>query len=199
MHTDSLIPAARPTLSTILWRLSWPFFLFSFLFAALMAVSWTFLLPRYTLIDVGGTLRDAAQIRAYRSELGTQIAEKEERRRQLVLAVHDPQYETLKQQRRERVSLDELRKALSDHATKITGKEDRVRWSSFDYDPNAKTLHMRGYVGNVETRSMTVLAEFSQSLKSLPFVASATTPSFSREEDPKTGFHSPFDITLSLR
>lgn len=199
MHTETLIHTARPGLSTILWRISWPFFLFSFLFASLMAVSWTFLLPRYTQIDVGGTLRNAAQVKAYRLDLAAQITQKEEQRRQLVLAVHNPQYESLKEHRRERVPLDELRKALKEHGTTITGKEDVVHWGAFTYDPEAKTLRVRGEIRNSGTRSMTVLAQFSQSFTTLPFVAGATTPAFTREEDPKTGFRSPFDITLTLR
>lgn len=207
MQTDQHIPAApalstiegRPSLSTILWRLSWPFFLFSVVFSALMAVSWAFLLPRYTRIEISGTPRSAVQIRAYRAELTSQIATKEEERRQLVLAVHDPQYDALKAHRRNRVSLDDLRTQLEEHAaTPTADKTDVVRWNAFDYDPAGKTLHIRGDIRNVETRSMTVLAEFAQSLKYLPFVASATTPAFTREEDPKTGFRSPFAITLTL-
>jgi len=60
-------------------------------------------------------------------------------------------------------------------------------------------LRIRGEIRNVDTRTMTVLAEFAQSLTSLPAVASATTPTFAREEDSKIGFHSPFDITLTLK
>src|SRR3989338_8119619 len=165
----------RPAVSTILWRLAPPFLLFSVVLAGLMTVSWMFLLPRYTRIDVGGQLRDAAETRAYKAELTVEIATKEEERRQLVLAVHDKQYEALKQDRRDRVSLDNLRKQLTDHATAITGKADAVQWTGFDYDPAGKILKIRGAIQNVGTRSMTVLAEFAQSLTSLPFIKSATT------------------------
>lgn len=188
----------RPGLSTVLWRISWPFFLFSVVLAALLWLSWAFLLPRYTRIDVGGALRSAAEIRTYRSELAAQIAGKEEERRQLVLAVHDPQYDALKEHRRDRVPLDDLRKQLTDHATTITGKENIVHWDSFEYDQEGKTLRIRGDIRNVDTRSMTVLAEFAQSLSELPFVAQSTMPTFSREEGLKIGFRSPFDITLTL-
>jgi len=196
---ETAIPTPRPDPSVILWRIGLPFSIFSAVLALILTVSWVFLLPRYTRIEIGGTLRNAAQIRAYRAELTSQIATKEEERRQLVLAVHDPQYDALKEHRRDRISLDELRTQLTDQAVKITGKEDVVLWHSFAYDPEMKTLRIRGEIRNVDTRTMTVLAEFAQSLTSLPAVASATTPTFAREEDSKIGFHSPFDITLTLK
>lgn len=199
MQTDTHIASARPSFATILWRLSRPFFLFCFVFASLMTVSLAFLLPRYTSIDVGGALRNAAQIRAYRAELTSQIAAKEEERRRLVLAVHDPQYDALKERRRNRVPLAQLRKQLMEHAVKITERENVVHWKYFAYDPEGKTLNVRGEVRNVETRSMTILAALVQSLNHLSFVASVTTPTFTRKEDPKNGPISPFDITLTLR
>lgn len=200
MNTDTNIsPAPRPDLSTILWRLSGPFFLFSGLLASIMALSWTFLLPRYTRIEVGGVLRSAREIRTYKDELTAQIAGKEEDRRQAVLAVHDAQYETLKELRRTHVTLDQLRTMITDAAMKVTGKADVIDFAAFAYDPQMKTLVIRGDVRNVETRSMTVLSQFTQALKDLPLIASATTPAFTREEDPKTGFHSPFEITLTLK
>ena len=196
----NILPAQRrPSLSAVLWHVSWPFFVFSAVLAVLLALSWSLLLPRYTRIEVGGSLRTADDIRLYQQRLTAQIEEKEEGRRQLVLAVHDPQYDELKEQRRSRVPLDDLRAALSELAKKITGKDDAVSWSAFQYDPEGKTLVITGDMHNVGTSSMTMLAQFSQSLKDLPFVASATTPAFTREEDPKTGFHSPFTITLTLK
>lgn len=189
----------RPRLSTVLWHISWPFFLFSLVLAALLTLSWSLLLPRYTRIDVGGKLRGVDDIRRYRQDLTAQISAKEEERRQMVLAVHDPQYDQLKELRRDRMPLDELTAKIMEHAKTVTGKNDTVVFSAFEYDPAARSLTIRGDIRNVGTRSMTVLAEFSLSLKDLPFVASVTTPSFAREEDPKTGFHSPFVITLTLK
>ena len=55
----------RPSLSHVLWHVSWPFFLFSVILALLLMLSWTLLLPRYTRIDVGGKLLTAEQIRQY--------------------------------------------------------------------------------------------------------------------------------------
>ena len=191
--------APRPELSTILWRISWPFFLFCAVLAALLTLSWMLLLPRYTRIDVGGTLRSSTQIKQYKDTLTVQIATKEEERRQAVLAVHDAQYDYLKNDRRGKTSLDTLRKQLTDDAKEVAGKENVIVLNTFDYDAAAKTLKISGDVRNSETRSMTVLAQFAQSLKHLPGIASATTPTFAREEDPTDGPHSPFAITLTLK
>lgn len=199
MNTDiNPPPAPRSDFATILWRFSGPFFLFSGLLAGIMTLSWSLLLPRYTRIDVGGELRSAREIRTYKDALTAQIAGQEEDRRQAVLAVHDAQYEMLKETRRARTPLDDLRKSLSERAAKIAGREGVIVFSAFEYDPGARSLVIRGDVRNSETRSMTILAQFSQSLKNLPFVASATTPAFTREEGP-AGFHSPFEITLTLK
>ncbi len=193
------LPARRPALSTILWSVAWPFFLFSLVLVTLMALSWLLLLPRYTRIDVGGQLRSAEDIRQYRTDLTAQITAKEEERRQSVLAVHDQTYDALKDARRARTPLDELQKKLREHAASLAGKPDAIVFHAFDYDPGKKTLTVQGDIRNVDTRSMTVLAEFSTSLKDLSFVESNTTPAFSREEDKATGFHSPFTITITLK
>lgn len=195
-HDDSA--TGRASLSDILWRFSWPFCFFCFLLAMLMTVSWTLLLPRYTKVKIGGELRNTSQIIAYRATLEAKISSQESERRRLVLAVHDPQYDDLKAGRLGRVPLDELRSRLTEHAVKIAARNDVVLWNSFAYDPEEKMLRIRGSIGNVGVRSMTVLAEFAQSLKSLPFIAKVTTPRFMREEDHKTGFRSPFDITITL-
>lgn len=200
MTNELHFPApVRADLPTLLWQIAWPFCIFSMVLASLMALSWTLLLPRYTRIEVGGTLRSAEEIVRYRESLTADITTKERARRQHIVTVHAPEFETLTQLRQSRVSLDDLRDSLTKHATALTGKEDIVHWTALRYDPEGKSLVLQGDIRNVSTRSMTVLAEFAQSLKDLPFVASATTPSFTREEDPVIGMHSPFTVTLSLR
>ncbi|MSR86806.1 hypothetical protein EXS70_01385 [Candidatus Peribacteria bacterium] len=188
----------RPNLSTLLWHMAWPFLIFSCVLFSLLALSWILLLPRYTRIDVGGQLRTAEGILSYREELTAQITQKEEQRRQLVLAVHDPQFEWLKDQRRARMTLDELNDALVTLAKETTGKDDVVAFTSLQYDPGKRTLAVKGDIRNVGTRSMTALAAYVAAIRTLPFVASTTTPTFTRDEKPD-GFHSPFMLTVTLK
>lgn len=195
IHTET----PRPDAAAILWRMAWPMLIFSAALALLLSLSWALLLPRFARIDVGGQLRSVAEIRTYREALTAQIAAKEEERRQSVLAVRDPLYDELKEERRARPSLDTLRGKLAAHAKTVTGKDDAIVFSAFEYDPDTRTLIVQGDVREVGTRSMTVLAAFALPLKDLPFVAAATTPAFTREEDAVLGPHSPFSITLTLR
>lgn len=187
------------SVTDVLARIAWPLLFFSIVLFGLLALSWTLLLPRYTSIAVGDTLRTPEQLVRYKAELEATIAAKEEDRRKLVLAVHDESYDALKDRRRSRLSILELQDALTDAVKKITNKDGTVQWSGLTYDPDAKTLTVQGDIRNVDTRSMTVLAEFTESLKTLPFVASNTTPVFTRQEDKDIGFHSPFEITITLK
>lgn len=189
----------RPDAAAILWRVAWPLLVFSAALALLFSLSWALLLPRFARIEVGGKLQSIAEIRTYREALTAQIAAKEEGRRQSVLAVHDPAYDMLKEQRRARLSFDALKGKLTEHAKSVTGKDDAIVFSTFDYDPDGRTLATQGDVRNMGTRSMTMLAAFALSLNKLPFIAEATTPAFTREEDAVFGPHSPFSITLTLR
>ncbi len=195
----SLSPAPRPSPCEILWRISAPLCLFCAVLAGLLTLSWTLLLPRYTQIEVGGVLREAREIRQYRDSLTAQVTAREEERKQAVLAVNDPRFEALKKNRRSQVPLDTLRRLLTEHAKSVTGKDNAILWTAFTYEPKKNALVIQGDVRNSGTASMTVLAEFAQSLKTLPFVSATTTPAFTREEDPAIGFHSPFTITLTIK
>lgn len=190
--------APRPSLETILARVAFPFLLFSLVLVSLLSLSWLLLLPRYTSIDVGGKLRSADGIRQYTSKLTAQIATKEEERQQLVLAVHDPQYDALKKERTSRLSLDDVRTELLQLAKAVTGKDDVVHIGALAEDSATQTITLRGDIRNVSTRSMTVLAQFADALKKLSFVSTATTPAFTREEEKTIGLTSPFTITLTL-
>lgn len=188
-----------PQPSAVLLRIGLPFFLFSAVLALLLTASWALLLPRYTRIEVGGEPRTVEELKTFSRTLTAQIAQQEEERRKLVLAVHDPAYTMLKESRRSRVPIDDYRYAIAEHAAKITGKDDAVVITTFAYNPSESRMFLRGDVRNVGLRSMTVLADFSLSLDQLPFVASHTIPSFVREEDERIGTHSPFEITLTLK
>ena len=193
------LPAPRPDFSAVLWRFAWPFLIFSVVLAALLGLSWFFLLPRFTQIAIGGTTRNVGGLKQYKAELTAQIAAAEDNRRQLVLAVHDPQYDALKEERRTRMPLDQVRRLITDHATAFAGKADVIHIDAFTGDSEHNTVTIRGDVRNSGVRSMTVLAGYVTSLKQQPFVAAATTPAFSRDEKPGIGPFSPFTITITLQ
>jgi hypothetical protein len=53
----------------VLARIAWPLLFFSIVLFGLLALSWTLLLPRYTSIAVGDTLRTPEQLVRYKAEL----------------------------------------------------------------------------------------------------------------------------------
>jgi hypothetical protein len=182
---------------TIFWRFSWPFFVFSAMLALLFTLSWAFLLPRYTRVDVGGVAMTGQEIRDAKSTLAAEVSSLESERRSLVLAVTDPSYQALKEHRRDRKSLESVTTAFEVHAKTV--QNGTVHFRSFAYDPDKNALVLRGDIRDAGVSSMTVLAAYAESLKALPGVQSVTTPTFSREEDPKIGLYSPFTITVSFQ
>ena len=197
--TSTPTPAPRPHPSAVLLRIGLPFFLFSAVFALLLTASWAFLLPRYTRIEVGGTPRTVEELKGYAATLTAHIAQKEEERRMLILPIHDPAYDMLKEVRRDRIPIDDYRAKVEEHARQLAGRDDVIMLEEFAYNPAAKRIFLRGDVRNTGLGSMTTLADFALSLDKLPFVASHTIPSFIRTEDEGIGMHSPFEITLTLQ
>jgi hypothetical protein len=183
----------------ILRRIAIPFFLFSATLCGLLVLSWVQLMPRLTRVEVGGKTRDAAQMRGYKVQLAAQIQESEDKRRDFALPLRDADYDMLKEMRSAPLSYEDLRHALFAQAAAIVEHKDAVVIQRIDYAPLAKTVRLTGDVRNVESRSMTVLAEFTESVRQMPFVASVAPPRFERQDDAKTGAHSPFDFTLTLR
>lgn len=197
MSETNLTPPAPVTSPvTIFWRFSWPFFLFTAVLLGIFALSWIFLLPRYTRVEVNGIAMTGMEIREKKNSLTAQVAELEGKRRTLVLAVHDPAYEALKEHRRERKTLESVTTAFEEHAKTV--ENGTVRFRSFAYDPEKNTLTLRGDVRDAGVSSMTVLAVYAESLKTLPGVQSVSTPAFARMDDSTIGLYSPFDITVTF-
>jgi hypothetical protein len=193
-------PEAHPRspAADILQRVAQPFLLFSAVLTLLLVASSWFLLPRLERVEVTGSVLDVPGLQAQKADLSAQVAVLEETRNRFALAIRDPAYDTLKQRRLSVESFADLQKSLRDAAAAVNEKEDAVHLSSFAYRPEEKTIRIGGDVRHVDSRSMTVLAEFVDALRRLPFVASVETPPFTRDDGPD-GPHSPFAFTLTLR
>ncbi len=196
--TAGLTPAPRASAATILRRVALPFFLFSTLLFGLLALSWFFLVPRLTRVEVVGSVLGYAELQERRSDLSQEILAAERRREDLTLAIHQPQYLALKAAREARLSLPELKVRLQDIAKKTVTQQDAIHVSALSYDVEKKVVAAEGDVRFVGSRSMTVLAEFVENLRADPAFASVSTPTFLREDDAVTGPHSPFSLTLTL-
>jgi hypothetical protein len=186
-----------PELKTSLWqRMGSSLLIFSLVLSGILMGSWAYVLPRLTAVKLQGKTVDLSVVIPYEQKLRAQIAEAESKRNRIVLPVKDEQFELLKRKALCYPQLQDLNEEISKVAKDVG--ENAVVFSGMTFDA-AGTLSLSGDVRNVGPRSMTVLAEFVDDLKALPFVASATAPAFTRENDPTIGFHSPFSFTLNLK
>ncbi len=185
-------------LASILRRVSLPLFLFSTVLLAALSLSTVFLLPDMTSVDVSGQVRSVDQMKQYRSQLTTQIRDLEKQRETSALTVHDSHYDQLMVARQDAPTLAAVRTLLDEAARKVAAVPDAVHVSALEEDAARKTVVVTGDVRFVDSRSMTVLSAFIEQLRKTPGIASVTDPSYAREDDPKTGPHSPFSITLTF-
>ena len=192
-------PAPRALDAAVaLRRISYPLVIFSAMLAGMLLLSALFLLPRLTQVEVSGKEHNADQLLQYKASLLSQIAVREDDRRSFALAIHDATYTSLKEQRLSMRPFSDVLQSVQETAEGITSTKDAVHIKATDYDAVKKTLHVQGDVRFVETRSMTVLAQFLDALRALPFVHDIVAPSFAREEGPD-GPHSPFSISITLQ
>lgn len=195
IHTPTPAPLSSPV--NVFWRVSWPFFVFTVVLLSIFTMSWMYLLPRYTRVEINGKAMTGTEIRDRKLELAGQIAGLEATRRSLVLAVHDPHYDALKDHRRQRKSLESVTTAFEEHAKTV--KNGTVHFRSVAYDHDKNTLTLRGDVRDAGVSSMTALAQYAESLKGVAGVKEITMPKFTREEDPAIGLYSPFDIVVTFQ
>lgn len=200
MNTLSLSHTVeRRSLSEILRRAAFPFFLFAAALFGLLLLSWTLLVPELTHIEVGGQKRSVSDLEEYEHDLRAQISALEKDRNGELFADDDTLYVQLLQMKEQRLRLQDIRREVSRIAQGIVpDAKNIVAFSMFTYDADSETAEIRGDVHNVGPRSMTVLAEFVDALRTIPFVTSVESSRFTRVEDGDGNFSSPFIIRLTL-
>jgi len=188
---------ARQSLQVILQRATAPLLLFSAALCMMLLVSYMFLLPRFTQFSRSdGVAMSPRQLAAYEKSLAASITQREEERVRLVMPVNNETYTALKNQKHSTMSLVDLREQLLQAASRMGENEDVLGFDLLSIEGTLVTV--KGDVRNVGTRSMTVLAAFSEEVAKLPFVTQLKRPAFTREGTPDTGFHSPFSLSFSL-
>jgi hypothetical protein len=181
---------------SIFQRLGSGLLLFSVVFCGLLSASWTYVLPRLTRIQLQGQTVELSVVIPYEQQLRAQIAQVESKRNRIVLPVKDEDFDFVK---RKALCYPLLEDMAADVATVAESMgPDAVVFSSMAFDA-AGTLTLGGDVRNVGPRSMTVLAQYIESLEALPFVAAVIPPPFVREDSPIIGQHSPFELTITLK
>ena len=181
-------------------RFAFPLFAFAAALSLALFLSWWFFLPRLAGIPLHGKMMYGPSLVQFYADLHDRVDALEDVRNQLVLPGQDPLSQSFRQLRRLDVPLVPLLSVLAHSAEEVVpDRPDAVFLESFRYDAKDHTLTLTGDVRNVGPRSMTVLAEFIEALRSVPTVEAVEHQRFLREEDPKGAFHSPFTLLLRLR
>lgn len=202
MDTPALPTSSPAPVSTsavaVLERFAMPYLLFSGFLAFGLLLSWLFLLPRFAAVEVNGERRTTAQITAHRNDVLAKIRESEEVRQRHVLSVDDASYTFLKTRRAAAPAFAQVHAEARAQAGSVA-QDGAVEIERLVFDAVHRTLQMQGDIHSVGSRSMTVLAAFADAIARSPSIASLAPPVFNREDDPKTGPHSPFDFQATLR
>lgn len=188
----SILEAAR--------RTGAPLLLFSSVLTALLIASQTWLLPEVTKVTIGGEKRGMDDLRAYHASLQEQLVVMENERNTLILPVQDEQFVALIEKKHHVTDFLSIRSTLYRIADSFANEDGTPAVLLFGFDLNIADgqAEIRGDVRNVGTSSMTVLAQFTDAIRSLPRVKNVVNPRFVRETDANIGIHSPFVIRFSF-
>ncbi|MDD5623539.1 MAG: hypothetical protein PHI23_02415 [Candidatus Peribacteraceae bacterium] len=189
-----------PSAGEILRRVALPFALFCVVLLSFLLLSWFLLFPRIARVDLHGSLVGAGDLRAREQELAAKVALLEEQREEYLSPLDDTAFGRLKVLKAEQPSFLEVRASVLEAAQgAVPEQEDAVAIGSIRYLEGGRRLSITGDVRNVGFQSMTILAQFVETLGHLPGVVSVDPPAFTRESDPVIGPYSPFSLTLTLR
>ncbi|MDA1209038.1 MAG: hypothetical protein O2904_03325 [bacterium] len=177
-----------------------PLFIFSAVLLGTLTFSWLSLLPELTTVEVAGEMRDAKSLQSYHASLTAQISDAQEQRNALILPMEGTQFRALTELKHMQFPLFTLQTEIEKVATRVRVEDEKraVYLSVLQYSPEENTVDFSGSVRNVGPRSMTVLAQFVEELRSMDFVADLVSPSFTRNQNEDGSFYSPFHIQITL-
>lgn len=181
-------------------RFALPLIVFAAVLTFALSLSrWVFL-PRLAGVPLHGEMLYGASLVRFYTDLHDRVRKLEEERNHLVLPGQDSLSQFLHRFRHSDRAFIPLMTVLARSAEQtVPDHPDAVFLESFTYTTEEQTITLTGDVRGVGPRSMTVLAEFIEALKRLPFVEAVEHQRFTREEDAAGAFHSPFTLLLRLR
>lgn len=178
------------------------FCLFSIALCLTMVFSWFVVLPQLTRIELNGTLVGIDELQHRHSDIQQQLKLREAQRNQLILPIQDNVYTELRDWKHRQTDYRSLVSAIEGSVMMLSEDGQSVVHLTkvhLERDSEGFTLHLEGDVRNVGPRSMTVLAQFVETLRGITGVDSVQSPRFERREDPEVGPHSPFVLSLHLQ
>ena len=180
-------------------RVSLSLFLFTGVLVGALFVSKQFLFPRLTQVEVYGQVRDLKGIQQYHSELAAELLQAESKRNMLILPIQDELYQVLLSEKHAQIDFLSTKDRIDNIASRFSSDGGQsVFLYSVSYQDNDHVIEVVGDVQNVGFRSMTVLAQFVEAIRDLPFVSSVENPRFVRKHTDDKGNYSPFTIRLVL-
>ncbi|HLD64288.1 MAG TPA: hypothetical protein VI913_05330 [Candidatus Peribacteraceae bacterium] len=187
-------------LQSILACAAAPFCLFSFVLLGSVGLIRLVVVPLLTRVDINGEQQQLGALLERHAELSAMLLEAETKRSALVLPVQDPTYGVLKIEQQTQQQFNPLFQAINQivQAAERGGKPV-VTLQEIHVNYVERTLRLRGDVRNAGQSSVSVLAWFIDSLRSIPMLADTPTPPYERKEDPYLGQYSPYDIVIPLR
>lgn len=189
----------RQSLDQIFRRSSLQFFLFSAALMGLLMLSRYVLLPPLTQVEVSGSLMGLQELQVHKQGVEKDIIALEKKRNSFLSPQQSDIYRTLQKRKLARMRVQDIRKDIGRIAkTLVPDQEDVILLLGMEYDGRGDVVEIWGEVRNVGTRSMTVLAQFVESLRDLRLVKDIDASRYTRREDQDGSYYSPFDIYLLL-
>lgn len=196
-HTSPSSATHSEPVQDILERAALPLLLFAAVLLVLLFLSWFSILPRFTRFAVANTTLSPTEMAAYVTQQQSSLATLEQKRNRLVLPEQDPGYTALKTEKRTMVNALDVQTLLLQVAGDLHEGPNAITLSHLDYDASTSVVSVSGDVRDVGLRSMTVLASYTESLETMPFVQHLIRPAFTREQNADGTFHSPFTLSFT--
>jgi len=172
-------------------------FLFSTVFTGTLLISELFVLPRLTRVEIEGSSKSVSDVRQYHTELTADLLKLEQERNFYVLPLQNELFSELKEVKYGQKDYVVQKEMIEQAADGFFMEGKKVVFIySMQFDSEGSVLEVRGDVRNVGPRSMTILAQFTESVRSLPFVSSVQNPKFSRGHSEELGTYSPFVLRI---
>lgn len=197
-ETHSISARTVHRLQDILERSALPLLLFSIALFSLLLTSWFTVLPRFATLTFDNARYSPTEILSLESTLQAQVVSLEQQRTALVLPQVDPALQPLLSKVRNATDVRGLLAEFAAAGARSADADKAVVIRTFSYDDVSGMVKISGDVRNVGTRSLTVLAAFTEEIEKLPFVSAVQRPAFSRIDDPVIGPLSPFTFTFHV-
>ena len=167
--------------------------------SVMLILSWFLFLPAMMQLPLEGRSIPSGNFHQYIQDLQGRIRVAANRRDELINPVRDPLYAQLRTEKYSYLLLPSLYSEIQQVAGIVAeGRNDVVLLRSVQFRRGERTLLLEGEVRNVGPRSMTILAQFVDHLRTLSSITSIDPLTFRREHDVTKGFTSPFNLILRL-